>query len=219
MKYGPIEPGFKEYLTLMNQCTTKAAGSRLAATSSDTNFYSEYLTTGRAGSIVETYQDIVPLYNSLFTEGEGEIVAVPYPVLNEGDEIHLGSNSPIVESGDGRRDYLTTAVSEDRLEAVCRWRDNWYTEESTMLFNYGIEGRSYNMSMESPSLPTDCRQPRWPGLRRGLLEVQAVLRALHLQRLCHARAPGRGQLGFYQHLALQQRPRRGDAPQPLSPRM
>lgn len=146
VKYGPIEPGFKEYLTLMNQWYNEGLlDPDFAATSSDTNFYSEYLTTGRAGSIVETYQDIVPLYNSLFTEGEGEIVAVPYPVLNEGDEIHLGSNSPIVESGDGRRDYLTTAVSEDRLEAVCRWRDNWYTEESTMLFNYGIEGRSYNM--------------------------------------------------------------------------
>ena len=72
MKYGPIEPGFKEYLTLMNQWYNEGLlDPDFAATSSDTNFYSEYLTTGRAGSIVETYQDIVPLYNSLFTEGDG----------------------------------------------------------------------------------------------------------------------------------------------------
>ena len=103
MQFGPIQDGFKEYLTLMNQWYNEGLlDPDFAATSSDTNFYSEYLTTGRAGSTTETYQDIVPLYNSLFTEGEGEITAVPYPVLNEGDEIHLGSVSPIVEKGNGR---------------------------------------------------------------------------------------------------------------------
>lgn len=151
VQFGPIQDGFKEYLTLMNQWYNEGLlDPDFAATSSDTNFYSEYLTTGRAGSTTETYQDIVPLYNSLFTEGEGKIAAVPYPVLNEGDEIHLGSVSPIVERGNGRRDYLTTAVTDDKLEAVCRWRDNWYTDESTMLFNYGVEGESYNMEDGKP---------------------------------------------------------------------
>lgn len=151
VKFGPIEPGFKDYLTLMNQWYTEGLlDPDFAATASDSNFYAEYLTTGRAGSITVTYQDIVPLYNSLFENGEGRIAAVPYPVLKEGDHLHLGSISPIVETGNGRRDYLTTAVSDDRLETVCRWRDNWYTDESTMLFNYGIEGRSYNMEDGKP---------------------------------------------------------------------
>ena len=146
VQYGPIQEGFKEYLTLMNQWYSEGLlDPDFAATSSDSNFYAEYLTTGRAGATTETYQDIVPLYNSLFENDEGSITAVPYPVLNEGDELHLGSVSPVVETGNGRRDYLTTAVSDDRLEAICRWRDSWYTDESTMLFNYGIEGRSYNM--------------------------------------------------------------------------
>lgn len=151
VKFGPIEPGFKDYLTLMNQWYTEGLlDPDFAATASDSNFYAEYLTTGRAGSTTETYQDIVPLYNSLFENGKGRIAAVPYPVLKEGDQLHLGSISPIVETGNGRRDYLTTAVSDDRLETICRWRDNWYTDETTMLFNYGIEGRSYNMEDGKP---------------------------------------------------------------------
>ena len=151
VKFGPMEPGFKDYLALMNQWYSEGLlDPDFAATASDANFYAEYLTTGRAGSITETYQDIVPLYNSLFEGGEGKVAAVPYPVKNKGEQLHLGSLSPIVETGNGRRDYLTTAVSDGRLEAVCRWRDNWYTEESTMLFNYGIEGRSYNMEGGRP---------------------------------------------------------------------
>jgi putative aldouronate transport system substrate-binding protein len=151
VKYGPMEPGFKEYLKLMNSWyNEKLLDPDFAATASDKNFYSEYLTTGKAGAIDSTFQDIVPLYNSLFTDGKGKISAVPYPSLKEGETVHLGVLSPIVESGSGRRDYLTTAVKDDRVEAVCRWRDSWYTKESYMLFNYGIEGRSYNLADGKP---------------------------------------------------------------------
>lgn len=152
VKYGPIEEGFKSYLETMNKWYTEGLlDPDFAATASDSNFYSEYLTTGKAGAITTTYQDIVPLYNSLFSEGEeGYVKAVPYPVTNAGDERHLGCISYEVESGNGRRDYLTTACDEGKIEVLARWRDYWYSDEATMLFNYGIEGRSYTMEDGKP---------------------------------------------------------------------
>jgi putative aldouronate transport system substrate-binding protein len=151
VKYGPVEKGYKNYLALMNKWYNEnLLDPDFASTASDSNFYAEYLTTGKAGAIDVTYQDIVPLYNSLFDNKKNRVTAIPYPTLKKGEILHLGNVSPVVESANARRDYLTTAVSEDRLEAVCKWRDNWYTEESYMLFNYGIGGRSYNMVNGKP---------------------------------------------------------------------
>jgi putative aldouronate transport system substrate-binding protein len=149
VKYGPIENGYKEYLTLMNKWYSEGLlDPDFAATNSDTNFYAEYITTGKAGAIVETYQDIVPLYNSLFSNKANYMTAVPYPVLRAGDTGHFGVINNLVDRTGN--DFLTTRVSEDRVERICNWRDSWYTPESTMLFNYGIEGRSYNMVNGKP---------------------------------------------------------------------
>jgi len=142
--YGPAESGFAEYLTLMNKWYDEGLlDPDFAATASDANFYSEYLTTGKAGSIANTYQDIVPLYNSLFAEGEGQIKAVPYPRMNADDPYHFAIRSFEVEGGS--RDYLSTSCPEEKIEVLAKWRDYWYTDEGSLLFNYGIEGKSYTM--------------------------------------------------------------------------
>lgn len=143
VKYGPMEPGYKEYLTLMNKWYNEGfLDPDFAATSSDSNFYSEYLTTGKAGAIAQTYQDIVPLYNSLLN-GEGNVRATLYPRQTEDETVHFAVRSYEVEGES--RDYLTTSCPEEKYEILCKWRDYWYSDEGTMLFNYGIEGKSYNM--------------------------------------------------------------------------
>ena len=151
VKWGPMEPGFRDFLATMNHWFNEGLlDPDFASTGTYVNFYAEVLTTGRAGSIAASFQDIIPMYNSLFAEGEGRMIAVPYPVINRGDYIHIGSFTPIVENMNGRRSFLTTGVSDDRVEAIVRWRDNWYTDESTMLFNFGVEGRSFNMVNGEP---------------------------------------------------------------------
>ena len=68
------------------------------------------------------------------------IVPTPMPVLNEGDQVHVRQTNYKM------RGFPTVVTSEcDSPEKAVEWLDYRYTDEGYMLFNYGIEGESYNL--------------------------------------------------------------------------
>lgn len=144
VKFGPIEQGYKDYLTLMNQWYQEGLlDVDFPSTASDANFYAEYLTTGKAGAIDITYQDIVPLYNSLLGD-QGKVAAVPYPKKNADDQLHIGCITYEVETGHSRV-FVNAKMDPERLAIAMRWWDYMYSDEAFLLCNYGIEGRSYEL--------------------------------------------------------------------------
>lgn len=138
--YGFAEEGFREYLKLMNDWYAKGLlDPSFASTASDSNFYAEYLTTGKAGAIDITYHDILPLYNSLLEEGQS-VVAVGYPRMTPDQQLHVGQYEFRVAA---RKVGLSADIEDPEL--AIRWWDYVYSDEGSMLFNWGIEGKTYEM--------------------------------------------------------------------------
>ncbi len=83
-------------------------------------------------------------YNNAAAEnGDAEfnLVGVPFPVLNKGDKPQFTSQDRRYMPNNSA--YITKACENQELAA--RFLDYGYTDEGHMLFNFGVEGLTYNM--------------------------------------------------------------------------
>lgn len=141
VKFGPVEPAFKDFMKEYakwydeglidadiatidrNQCGTKMTDGQAGA--------SLGFTASRMGAWMQSMADVDPNYS---------LVGTPHPVLNEGDTCRFGQKSPYYI---GVSSIITTACED--VDVAMRALDYAYGEEGHMLFNFGIEGVSYNM--------------------------------------------------------------------------
>ncbi len=136
VKYGPIQPGFADYVEFMNGWYEEGL--------IDKDFPSginqeQYYREGKMGASYETgFWTYAPITNNA-READGietfELVGIPYPKLNEGDTLHIRCK---VWSNLGYPGFITTANHSP--EKAVEWFDNFYTDEGYILTNYGIEG-------------------------------------------------------------------------------
>jgi putative aldouronate transport system substrate-binding protein len=142
--YGPIEPGFKDFLTLMNQWYKEGLIDKDFATRDDKSSDAQ-ITSGNAGSAAVVYYGS---FGPWATSGKAtnpnyNLVPTTYPVLKEGDDpaktIHIGNKNWYSKGSD-----IAISAKSKNVEAALRWLDYRYSEEGFMLFNYGVEGVSYN---------------------------------------------------------------------------
>jgi len=75
-------------------------------------------------------------------------VAVPYPVKEVGDQLHLGMRSNEV----GANASITTACED--VELAAKWFDYITTDEASLLLAYGIEGETFEM-VDGKPVPND----------------------------------------------------------------
>ena len=86
-------------------------------------------------------------------EGTFDIVAAPYPVRNRGDVPFFGQrDNPVPGHG-----MAVTTQARD-VEAAARFADFAYGEEGHILYNFGVEGESYQWSTSYPGFEGE----RWP---------------------------------------------------------
>ncbi len=139
VKFGPIEEGFREYLTMMN--TWYNEGLIYPDFVNETNPFApteELVTTGRAG-VFYTDQWNLSMYDSMIG-GDAEIVAIPDAVQNEGDARHFGKEELTVNTV-----FWAMSTACEEQELVCQLFNYMYSEEGSLLFNYGIEGLTYTV--------------------------------------------------------------------------
>jgi putative aldouronate transport system substrate-binding protein len=142
IKYGPIEPEYKEFLMTMAKWFDEGLLDQNAANidgkTLDANMLSgkSGATVGLAGSGIGRWmsamQDKDPNYS---------LVPAPYPVLKKGDKAKFGHmDMPYTPSG-------SAAISSSckNVELAARYLDFGYSEEGYMLYNFGIKGESYNI--------------------------------------------------------------------------
>ena len=142
VKFGDIEPGFKEFLAEYSKWYAEGLIDRDIATV-DTKQIAAKMTGGQSGASLgwaasrlgSWMQTVTP------TNPEYELVGAPYPVLEKGETPKFGNYEfPYSKTGSAA---ITTACKD--VEAAARFLDYAYSEEGHMLFNFGIEGESYNM--------------------------------------------------------------------------
>jgi putative aldouronate transport system substrate-binding protein len=134
VKYGPIEPGFKEYLTVMNKWYSEGLIDPDFPTRDDASCQALYM-SGEAGAVLQEGTGLV-------LEGRAagiEFTAAPYPKKDASSEIHWRYKNPLCRATYG---VITTACENPEL--AVKWFDYHYTEDGFKLFNFGPEGRSYD---------------------------------------------------------------------------
>ena len=142
VQYGFLDASYKDYIATMNKWyeaglidaeifgnDSKIVNSNLLNDKSAVGF-------GHIGSAIGTLTNSAAETNPAF-----KLVGVQYPVLEEGDEPKF-----INRSWDVRTDHaaaITTACED--VEAAIRFLDFWYSEEGSLMKNFGTEGVSYEM--------------------------------------------------------------------------
>ncbi|WP_010271218.1 extracellular solute-binding protein [Paenibacillus senegalensis] len=145
VKYGPMEPEYKEFLTLMNKWYTEGLIDQDYVTT-DGTLRDAKMTGEQLGAVITYVGSGVGRYNDLMEESNPsfKLVGAPYPVKEEGMPSIGQYEYPFTGIG------ASITVSASNPEAIVRWLDFNYSEEGHMLFNFGIEGESYELEGDYP---------------------------------------------------------------------
>ncbi|SFI39462.1 putative aldouronate transport system substrate-binding protein [Paenibacillus sp. UNC496MF] len=142
VKYGPREPGYKSFLTLFRDWYAEGLiDPNFAAVDSETQDVS--MLTGRSGASIWNAGAGIGTWLPVLRQDDpsAELTAAPYPVLRRGDRPQFGQRAPAVGSSGG----VAISSASPNVEQAARLLDYGYGPKGHMLFNFGIEGVSYEM--------------------------------------------------------------------------
>lgn len=140
VKYGPIQPGYKEYLALLNQWYEEGLLDPDFATQDNAAFDAKIVNSNAGafftsvGGGLGKYLPALQAKNAAY-----DLVGVQYPILNSGDEPRFLTTS-YEYRGTGSVG-ITTANKQ--IEETAKWLDFYYTDEGHMLKSFGVEGITY----------------------------------------------------------------------------
>lgn len=147
IKFGPMEPGFKEFLSTFHKWYAEGLLDKNIATvdtkALDANFSNGATgaTVGNAGGGIGRWQPIVQA-----KDPKAMLVAAPYPVLKKGDIAPFGQKDFAFSTGGS----VAVSAKTKNAELAVKMLDYGYSEEGHMTFNFGAEGVSYKMDNGYP---------------------------------------------------------------------
>lgn len=148
VKYGPIEPAYKSFLALFRQWYAEGLIDKNMA-SVDTKTLDANMISGRSGASIWNAGAGIGMWQPA-VEGkwpQAKFVPAPYPVLHAGERPKFGQR---VNAYTGNGGVAISSNSRNVEEAV-RMLDYGYSEAGHLLFNFGIEGVSYEMKNGYPA--------------------------------------------------------------------
>ncbi len=142
VKLGAMQPGYKDYLELINRWY-KNGLIDADFPARDEEGVNAIITSGKAGAMIGS----VDTASNLFGSQKMEYVTAPYPVLKEGDKINYRAfdavASPIANS-------VSISTQCKNPEIAVAWLDYAFSEKGSLLYNYGIEGEGYTLKEGKP---------------------------------------------------------------------
>lgn len=147
IKFGPIEPAYKEYITLLNRWYNEGLIDKDFSTNSGSAVGAKII-NGEAGAVwgwigggmggyMKALQEKDPSYS---------LIGVDCPKLNDDSEpvrfVTFQGDVSHYAAG------ISTACKDP--EGAAEWLDYWYSDEGIMLSNFGIEGETYEMKDGHP---------------------------------------------------------------------
>lgn len=134
--FAPLSDGFKTYLEMMNKWYTEGLIDpdfmSMNSTSAEMSTYSDLMT----GSMVAP-TSLAPVLKALIGDESVEYVAVPNPVVNKGDKVHIYPYNASVSTG-----YQISTQCK-ALDIALQWCDMYYTEDVIFKSNWGIDENNY----------------------------------------------------------------------------
>lgn len=141
VKYGPMEAGYKEALTTLNRWYSEGLlDNNIASLEGKT--INQNVLNGDTGCVYgNTGSGIGTLTEGLKGVEGAKLTAIPYPTLKKGETPFYGQRVfPYSVFGSAS---ISTQCRD--IEKAAKVLDYGYSEEGSMLFNFGIEGESYEM--------------------------------------------------------------------------
>ena len=148
IQYGSIQPGYKKFLETFNTWYEEGLLDADIETVNREQVAAK-LTTGESGASMGFMASRMGTWIAA-TEGDPNynFVGVKYPVENKGDIPMFSQKDVAINSSMGDT-YITTACED--IEGAMRYLDYGYSEEGKKLYNFGIEGESYEMKDNYPT--------------------------------------------------------------------
>jgi putative aldouronate transport system substrate-binding protein len=148
VKYGPLQPEFKEFLKTVAQWYKEGLIDP-DFVSSDQKTVDAKVTGNQLGALSMNTGGGIGKYMPLLTakDPKAKLVAAPYVALKKGDKPPFGHrefNYP------GQGSVAITTANKHVTETV-KWLDYGYSPEGHLLFNFGVQGVSYNMKDGYPT--------------------------------------------------------------------
>lgn len=147
VKYGPLQPEFKEFLRVMAQWFKEGLIDRDYITTNLAGFDAKMTNHQLGAAMINVGSGIgkyIPLMRA--KDPKVKLVPAPYPVLKAGDKPQLGQRD---NAYPGQGSAAITTTNKYVIETV-RLLDYAYGPEGHLLFNFGVEGLTYVMEKGYP---------------------------------------------------------------------
>lgn len=142
IQYGPVQAGYKEYLTTFAQWYKEGLIDQDLATLA-LDQVSAKMTNGSTGASIGWAGSRMGVWINAAkaTDPNYNLVAAPYPTINKGDFPEFGQK----ENRYANQGGVAITTSCEDIETAARLLDYAYSDAGHMLFNFGVEGESYDM--------------------------------------------------------------------------
>lgn len=170
VKYGSLESGYKEFLTRMHSWYENKLLDQDFGAQDDKTFRAK-IASGEAGSYFHSVGGGMGTFINTTRENnpDAKLTAVSFPVLKKGD-------APRIGMWNNQASNVGYAISKscENYDAAVRLLDYGFSDEGSMLWNFGVEGVSYEMKDGEPVYTDDMiNNPD------GLQMQQALLQYCH----------------------------------------
>lgn len=174
VQFCPMEEGYLEYVTLMNQWYQDGLLYPDFVSGTSTTTCDPSLMANGTISMVSCPAGFIEQFYAVAGDENFELVASARPVKQEGDVIHQGSTVAMTSTNGFS---IATSISDDdpNFEILLKWLDYWYTQEGSDLANYGVEGVSYNRNEDGTVEFTELMTNNPDGLAFNLCMNRYVL--------------------------------------------
>lgn len=163
VKFGPLENGYKEYLAMMNKWYSEGLIDKDFTTRKDFIPTATMTTTGKAGAWNDVYTLLsVDKAKGSATAPNYRVVAVPAPVLKEGDKLHLRQTNFITGTA-----FWAISKSNKDPETAVKWIDYIFSPDGVLLSNYGIKDKTYTIGADGKPALTEFMYKNPDGLSLG----------------------------------------------------
>lgn len=162
VKFGSIEPEFKEYLAFLKNWYDKGLLDPDFA-SNDSKTIGANMTSGKSGFMIGVAGGTMGTYLSAMkaTDPSYDLKPIEYPKMLDGSDPLFHSRAWEVRTSGS----LAITTVNKNPELAAKWANFFYTEKGGLLKNFGIEGQSYTVTDGTPVM-TDLIEKNPDGLSR-----------------------------------------------------
>lgn len=150
VRYGAIQPEFRDYLSMMNKWYTEGLIDDLFLSNQYESLVDmSPILNGTCGVWYGTAAQAITYIIGSATDPNMRITGVTN-ITTDGSMAHVGESGSMFDS----HLWSVTTVCKDP-EVICRYIDYVYSEDGILLANYGVEGETFNYNTDGTPVLTD----------------------------------------------------------------